>query len=87
MKPTAMPSFQIGIWRNSSGVREARCTAPGSRAPGATRVDLVDEEETRDVRFLELAQDDLEGRDFALIRLADDDRGVADRRHVAHLVE
>ena len=25
MKPTAMPSFQIGIWRRSSGVRDAFC--------------------------------------------------------------
>ena len=37
-------------------------------------------------RFLELAQDDFERRNLALVRLADDDRRVADRRDIAHLV-
>ena len=50
-------------------------------------VDLVDEEEARDVGLLELAQHDLERRNLALVRLADDDRRVADRRDVAHVVQ
>ena len=81
MKPTAMPSFQIGIWRSSSGVREARCSSASvSRTRARRRVDLVDEQEARDVRLLELAQHDLERRDLPLVRLADHDGGVAGRQ-------
>ena len=36
MKPTAMPSFQIGIWRSRSGVREPRC-----RSASVSRTRLV----------------------------------------------
>jgi hypothetical protein len=50
-------------------------------------VDLVDEQEARDVRLLELAQHDLEGRDLALVGFAHDHRRVANRRHAAHLVQ
>ena len=47
-----MPSFQIGIWRSSSGVREARCSSASvSRTRRVGRVDLVDEQEARDVRL------------------------------------
>ena len=49
-------------------------------------VDLVDEKEPRDVRFFQLPQHHFKGRDLALVRLANDDGGVASRSGGAHVV-
>ena len=59
------------------------------RLPQAARrlIDLVEEKEPRHAEFLELAQNDLQGRNFARIRFADDDRGVADGQRVPHVVD
>ncbi|CAM5223063.1 hypothetical protein BTHI11S_02761 [Bosea thiooxidans] len=55
--------------------------------PARGRVDLVEEEEARDIRLLELAQHELQRRRLAVIRLADHDGGVDHRQHMAHLVQ
>ena len=42
MKPVAMPFSQIGIWRSSSGVREAGCSiSSASRTPAPARSILL----------------------------------------------
>ena len=49
-------------------------------------VDLVEEQETRDLQLLQLAQDDLKLRQLLLVSLADHDRGVDGRKRGAHVV-
>jgi hypothetical protein len=87
MKPIAMPFCQIGIWRSSSGVREALQDGERFAHPARGGVDLVEEQEARNVGFLELAQHEFERRRLAVIRLADHDRGVDRRQDMAHLVQ
>ncbi len=50
-------------------------------------VDLVEEQEARNVLVFELAQDELQLRDLLLVQLADDDRGVDRRQRRAHVVD
>src|SRR6185312_1762112 len=50
-------------------------------------VDLVQEQEARDVLLLELAQDQLQLGDLLFVGLADHDRGVDRRQHRAHVVD
>ena len=49
-------------------------------------VDLVEEQETRDLQLLQLAQDDLKLRQLLLVGLADHDRGVDSGKRCAHVV-
>ena len=49
-------------------------------------VDLVEEQEVRNVLVFQLAQDQLQLRDFLLVGLADHDRGVDRRQRRAHVV-
>ena len=49
-------------------------------------VDLVEEQEARDLQLFELAQDQLQLRHLALVGLADDDGGVDRRQRRAHVV-
>ena len=50
-------------------------------------VDLVEEQEARDLELFELAQDQLQLRDLLLVDLADDDGGIDRRQHRAHVVD
>ena len=50
-------------------------------------VDLVEEQEARNVLGFELAQDELQLRDFLLVELADHDRGVDCRQRRAHIMD
>ena len=50
-------------------------------------VDLVDEQEARNLLLFELAQDELELRNLLLVELADHDRGVDGRQRRAHVVD
>ena len=50
-------------------------------------VDLVDEQEARNVLLLELAQDELQLRDLLLVQLADHDRRVDGGQRRAHVVD
>ena len=50
-------------------------------------VDLVEEQEARNVQLFELAQDQLQLRNFLLVRLAHHDRGIDRRQHRAHVVD
>ena len=54
---------------------------------GVGLVDLVEEQEARNLLLFELAQDELKLRDFLLVQLADDDRGVDRRQRRAHVVD
>ena len=58
------------------------------RFPHARRrdVDLVQKDEARNAELLELSQHELQRRDFALIRLADNDGGIAKRQHIWQVV-
>ena len=56
-----------------------------AHAPGRG-VDLVDEQEARNLGFFEFAHDDFKGGNFPLVGLAHDDRRIADGRDVAHFV-
>ncbi len=87
MKPVTMPFCQSGIWRSSSGVRGGRLQH-GERLADAHRglVDLVEEQDARHAELFQFAQDHAQRRQLALVRLADDDRGVAERQHVARLM-
>ena len=49
-------------------------------------VDLVEEEDARHAEVFEFAQDHAQRRQLALVGLADDDRRVAERQHVARLM-
>ncbi|MHC2402946.1 hypothetical protein ACVMGC_007490 [Bradyrhizobium barranii subsp. barranii] len=49
-------------------------------------IDLVEEQETRDLQLLQLAQDDLKLRQLLLVGLADHDRGVDSGKRCAHVV-
>ena len=87
MKPVTMPFCQSGIWRSSSGVRGGRLQH-GERLADAHRglVDLVEEQDARHAELFQFAQDHAQRRQLALVGLADDDRGVAERQHVARLM-
>src|SRR6185312_16932111 len=50
-------------------------------------VDLVEEQEARDVLLFKLAQDQLQLRHLLLVGFADHDRGVDRRQHAAHVVD
>ena len=50
-------------------------------------VDLVEEQEARDVQVFELAQDQLQLRHLLLVGLADHDRGIDRRQRRAHVVD
>ncbi|MEY9619048.1 hypothetical protein ABH982_002505 [Bradyrhizobium ottawaense] len=52
----------------------------------ARAVDLVEEQETRDLQLLQLAQDDLKLRQLFLVGLADHDRGIDRGQRGAHVV-
>ena len=54
---------------------------------GIGLVDLVDEQDAGNFPVFQLAQDELELRDFLLVHLADHDRGVDRRQHRAHVVD
>ena len=83
-----MPFFQIGIWRSSSGVREAGCSiASVSRTRRVGRVDLVEEQEARNAGLLELAQDRPAGPAACARPPRNDDRRVAGGRDASHLVQ
>ena len=87
MKPVATPFSQIGIWRSSRGAREAGCNSLERLAHAASgEIDLIEEQQARNAGFLEFAQDNLQRRRLALIRLADDHGRIADRQHVSHVV-
>ena len=68
---------------------------PGSRLQDLQRfadafvglVDLVQEQEARDVQLLELAQHQLQLRDLSLIGFADHDRGIDARQRHTHVVD
>ena len=67
---------------------------PGGRLQGRQRladalvglVDLVKEQEARDLEILELAQNDLQLRQLLLVRLADHDGGIDGGKRGAHVV-
>ena len=69
--------------------RDARCRLQGrERLADALvgAVDLVEKQKARDAEILELAQDDLQLRQLALVGLADHDRGIDRRNRRAHVV-
>ena len=87
-KPVATPFSQTGIWRKSSGVRDAGCSISSVFADADVGlIDLIQEQDARQAEFLELAQDNLQRRNLARVGLAYHDRGVADRQRVAHVVD
>lgn len=49
-------------------------------------VDLVDEHDARQAEFVELLENELEGRRLLLVRLADDDGGIASGQRGAGLL-
>ncbi len=54
---------------------------------GIGLVDLVQEQEARNLLLFELAQDQLQLRDLLFVHLADDDRGIDRRQRGAHVVD
>ena len=69
-------------------VREAGCNSLStSCTPRVGLVDLVEEQEARNVLIFQFAQDDLQLRNFLLVRLADHDGGIDRRQHRAHVVD
>ena len=79
MKPIAVPSFQIGIWRSTSGTWDAGCSKRQRLAdPHRRLVDLVQEQEVGNAALLEIAQHDLKRRDLLLVGFRDHDRCVDD---------
>ncbi len=52
----------------------------------AGAIDLVQKQKTRNAQILELAQDDLQLRQFFLVRLADHDRGIDRGKRGAHVM-
>ncbi len=54
---------------------------------GVGLVDLVQEQEARNLLVLELAQDQLQLRDLLFVHLADDDGGVDTRQRRAHVMD
>ena len=54
---------------------------------GVGLVDLVQEQEARNLLVLELAQDELQLRDLLFVHLADDDGGIDRRQRRAHVMD
>ena len=54
---------------------------------GVGLVDLVEEQETRNLLVFQLAQYELQLRDLLLVQLADHDRGIDRRQRRAHVVD
>ena len=67
-----MPSLRSGICRNRSGAK-LQCIANACHP----FVDLVEEEKPRHAEIVKLAHDQLQGGDFLLVRLGDNNGNVA----------
>ena len=83
-----MSFCQIGIWRSTSGLRDAGCRiCSASHHAWFGLVDLVEEQEARNVEVFQLAQDQLQLRHLLLVGLADHDRGIDRGQRRAHVVD
>ena len=83
-----MSFCQIGICRSTSGLREAGCSiCSASMHLGLGLVDLVEEQEARNIEVFELAQDQLQLRHLLLVGLAHHHRGIDRRQRRAHVVD
>ena len=83
-----MSFFQIGIWRSTSGLREAGCRICSASISLVSALSILLRNRKRGMfEVFQLAQDELQLRHLLLVGLADHHRGIDRGQRRAHVVD